>query len=65
MNLEDEIRKAIGDLREGRIPENAEQYVDYGTKYTILKPAVKVEIELSCGKVLKFDVTKHFKGVLR
>jgi len=39
--------------------------MDYGTKYTILKPSVKVEIELSCGKVLKFDVTKHFKGVLK
>ena len=65
MNLEDEIKKAIGDLREGKIPENAEQYMDYGSKYTILRPSVKVEIELSCGKVLKFDATHHFKGVLK
>lgn len=58
------ITKIIQDLKEGKIDSRIEKFIDYKNKYTILRPTVKVEVELTDGKVAVVDVTDYFTEVL-
>lgn len=64
-SLQELITRLIKDLDVERLDGRIERYVDYKSKYTVLKPSVKVEIELTEGKVVTIDVTDYFKGVVK
>lgn len=63
--LEELITRVIRNLDVEKLDGRIETYVDYKSNYVVLKPTVKVEIELTCGKVLKIDVSDYFKGVIK
>ena len=37
-------------------------YINYGSKYVVLKPSIKIQIELTNGRVLSIDATDYFEG---
>ncbi len=63
--LEELIKRIVRDLESNRIDERIDSYDDYKTKYVVLKPRVKVKVELTSGKVAEIDVTDYFEGVVR
>lgn len=63
-SLESLIRRIVEDVRNGKTDGRILNYVDYKTKYAILKSKVSVEVELTEGKVVKFDVSDYFKELL-
>ena len=63
-SLESLIRRIVEDVRNGKADGRILSYVDYKTKYAILKSKVSVEVELTEGKVVKFDVSDYFKELL-
>lgn len=63
-SLESLIRRIVEDVRNGKADGRILNYVDYKTKYAILKSKVSVEVELVEGKVVKFDVSDYFKELL-
>lgn len=67
--MQEELKSLITRIVEGLENETLDKrivkYIDYKTKYTILKPSVKVEVELTDGKVAQFDVSDYFEGVIR
>lgn len=63
-SLESLIERIVEDVRNGMADGRILSYVDYKTKYAILKSKVSVEVELTEGKVVKFDVSDYFKELL-
>lgn len=63
--LEELIKKIISKSRVDTLDTRVESFVDYKNKYMILKPSVKVTIELTDGKVIKADVTDYFEKALK
>lgn len=63
--LEELIKNLIEGLKEGKLSERMDTYIDYKNPYTVLKPSVKVEVELSKGVVAKFDISDFFKEALK
>lgn len=63
--LEDLIKKIISKSKVDTLDHRVESFVDYKNKYMILKPSVKVTIELTEGKVIKADVTDYFEKSLK
>ena len=63
--LEELVKEAIRDLEEDKIGDRVESYMDYKSKYVVLKPSVKVEIALTGGKVVKMDVSDYFEGDIK
>lgn len=63
-SLECLIERIVDDIRNGKTSERILNYVDYKTKYVILKSKISVEVELTEGKVIKFDVSDYFKELL-
>lgn len=63
--LEELIKKIISKSRVDTLDHRVESFVDYKNKYMILKPSVKVTIELTEGKVIKADVTDYFEKSLK
>ena len=60
------IRSAIADAIAGTIKsERVVSYIDYKAKYTVLKPTVRVTIELTSGKILTLDVSDEFEKELK
>lgn len=64
-DLEELIKRIIRELDENSLDDRIDNYTDYKSKYIILKPTVKVDVELTCGKVIKIDVSDYFKEVIR
>lgn len=65
VSLEEIIKKAIEELNSGKINDRVETFVDYKSKYAILKPSVKVEINLCKGVTAKLDISDLFKEELK
>lgn len=59
------ITRVVEGLENDILDKRIIKYIDYKTKYTILKPSVKVEVELTDGKVAQFDVSDYFEGVIK
>ena len=64
-DLQDLIARSIKNVEEGRLTSRVVSYADYKQKYIVPKPSVKVEIELTSGKVAKLDITDYFEGVIK
>lgn len=63
-SLESLIRRIVDDVRNGKTDGRVLSYVDYKTKYVVVKSKISVEVELTEGKVVKFDVSDYFKELL-
>lgn len=63
-SLESLIRRIVEDVRNGKTDDRVLSYVDYKTKYVVVKSKISVEVELTEGKVVKFDVSDYFKELL-
>lgn len=63
--LEDLLTKIIQNLDVDKLDTRIESYADYKNPYMILKPSVKVVVELTCGKTVTIDVSDYFKGVVK
>lgn len=63
-SLESLIRRIVEDVRNGKTDGRVLSYVDYKTKYVVVKSKISVEVELTEGKVVKFDVSDYFKELL-
>ena len=63
--LEELIKKIISKSKVDTLDHRVESFVDYKNKYMILKPSVKVTIELTEGKVIKADITDYFEKSLK
>ena len=63
--LEDLISRIIENLDVEKLDKRIDTYTDYKNKYMILKPSVKVQVELTCGKVITIDITDYFKGAVK
>lgn len=63
-SLESLIRRIVEDVRNGKADDRVLSYVDYKTKYVVVKSKISVEVELTEGKVVKFDVSDYFKELL-
>lgn len=63
--LKELIVESIKDIEKGDLSDRVVAYNDYKQKYVVPKPSVKVEIELTSGKVAKLDITDYFKGEIK
>lgn len=67
--MKEELRSLIGrvieDASGGKLDGRVIEYVDYKTKYVVLKPRVTVQVELTNGKIMKIDVTDYFEGGIK
>ena len=63
--LEELIKNIIEGLKNGQFDERMDTYINYKNPYTVIKPSVKVEIELSKGVVAKFDISDFFKEEIK
>lgn len=63
--LKELISRIVRDLEDNEIDERIVSFTDYKRKYVILKPSVKVNIELTNGRVACIDVTDYFEGVVK
>lgn len=64
-SLEELIKRIISSIEIDKLDKRIEDYTDYKSKYVVLKPAVKVTIELTSGKIVKLDVTDYFEGEVK
>lgn len=62
--LEQLVSRLIKNLDKER-NDRLVSFTDYKSKYTVLKPYVKVEVALTDGKVATFDITDYFRGVIK
>lgn len=59
-SLEETISRIVSGVGEGKTDPRIIGFTDYKSKYTVLKPKVAVEVELTEGKVIRIDVTDYF-----
>lgn len=60
LSLEEVIKQEIKNLLDGKVDERVESFVDYKSQYAVLKPSVKIEVNLTKGIVAKIDVSDFF-----
>ncbi len=65
MSLEELIKKEINNILEGKFDDRVLNYFDYKSKYAVLKPMVKVNIELTKGVTATIDISDYFKEELK
>ena len=65
LTLEEVIKKTIKNWLDGKVDERVESFVDYKSQYAVLKPSVKVEINLTKGVVAKIDISDFFKEEIK
>ena len=65
LSLEEVIKRAITNLKNGKVDERVESFVDYKSPYSVLKPSVKLEISLTKGVVAKIDISDFFKEEIK
>lgn len=58
--LEELTKRIVASIGKGEVDGRVVNYVDYKTKYMVLKPQVTIDVELTSGKVVKIDVTDYF-----
>ena len=58
--LEELTKRIVASVEKGEVDGRVVSYVDYKTKYMVLKPQVAIDVELTSGKVVKIDVTDYF-----
>lgn len=63
--LEKLITEIVKNLEDEKLDERIDFYNNYKTRYVVLKPSVKVRVELTEGKIAEIDVTDYFEGVVR
>lgn len=63
--LRELIARLIQDVDVEKLDKRIDTYVDYKSKYVVLKPSVKVEVELTNGKKFTLDITDYFEGVIK
>lgn len=65
-DLQKLITGIVRDLEDdNQMNERLTQFVDYKNKYVVLKPSVKVSVELTNGRTFTIDVTDYFEGVVK
>ena len=62
MTLEELIKNEIENLKNGKVDNRVNSFVDYKNKYAVLKPGVTIEISLTQGIVATIDISDYFKG---
>lgn len=65
MSLEELIKQEINNILEGKFDDRVLNYFDYKSKYAVLKPMVKVNIELTKGVTATIDISDYFKEELK
>ena len=65
MSLEELIKQEIENINNGKIDERVLNFYDYKSKYCVLKPMVKVNIELTKGVTATIDISDYFKEELK
>ena len=65
LSLEEVIKQTIKNLLDGKVDKRVKSYSDLESKYAVLKPSVKVQIELSKGIVATVDISDFFKEELK
>lgn len=64
--LEQILKQQIENIKKGSIDsERIIRYVDYQSKYAVLKPKVTVEVELTKGVKATIDITDFFEEELK
>ena len=59
------IAKIIENLDASKLDERITSYTDFKSKYVVLRPSVKVDVELTDGKKFTIDITDYFEGVAK
>lgn len=65
MSLEELIKQEIKNLLDGKIDERILNFYDFKSPYAVLKPMVKVNIELTKGVTATVDISDYFKEELK
>lgn len=65
MSLEELIKQEIENINNGKIDERVLNFYDFKSKYAVLKPMVKVNIELTKGVTATIDISDYFKEELK
>lgn len=65
MSLEELIKQEINNILEGKFDDRVLNYFDYKSRYAVLKPMVKVNIELTKGVTATIDISDYFKEELK
>ena len=67
--MQEELRELIANIIQNidfeKLDSRIDSYVDFKSKYVVLKPSVKVDVELTNGKKFSIDVTDYFEGVAK
>ena len=63
--LRELIAKIINNLDVEKLDKRIDSFVDFKSPYVVLKPSVKVEVELTNGKKFVIDITDYFEGVVK
>ena len=58
------IKREIKNISDGKISTRVLNFNDFKSKYSVLKPMVKVEIELTKGVIATIDISDYFKEEL-
>ena len=59
------ITRIVQNIDKNHLDERIFNFTDYKNKFVVLKPSVKVEVELTEGKVFRIDVSDYFEGVIK
>lgn len=60
--LQELIKRVIQNLDVEKLDKRITSFTDYKSRYVVLKPKVKVTIEMTEGKVIEMDVSDYFEG---
>ena len=63
--LQELITRIIENLDTNQLDERITSYTDFKSRYVVLRPSVKVDVDLTDGKTFKIDVTDYFEGVAK
>jgi len=61
--LEDLLLRIKSGVESGEIDKRVISYTDYKSKYVVLKPMMKVRIELTDGKIFEIDISDYLEGL--
>lgn len=64
-DLQSLIKRVIIGVMNGELDDRIHYFVDYKSKYAVLKPDVSVKVELTDGKKIEFNITDYFKEVVK
>ena len=63
--LEKIVSEIIQNVDVEKLDKRIDTYTDFKSKYVVLKPVVKVSVELTSGKKFTIYVTDYFEGVIK